>query len=180
MNILKYIAIFSFAFVSSCADEPRFRFKDFCEEQGRKIGDQERYKDMLLEILEREKEFSKIYKGINGVHFFKWRRSVKEIHPQLDDTEIAYQYVTDFPGCCSVSPPAYFYPKYSSLFYEFEIDQMQANGRRWVADVYVDAREPTKKNFEYDVSTEGFNKIFRGFVKQSSACGDNDKDVSVA
>jgi hypothetical protein len=95
------------AFLSGCQDGHRTAFEDFYRQQNRVIPAQERFRDVLLNLLKTRTTYEKRFADRGGVHFFKYFDDAKRMQPRASDAEIAERYVVEYPECCTQERPTY-------------------------------------------------------------------------
>ena len=122
--------------VADCSP-PREAPIDFCQEQGRRIPDKERFISALVDILPQEKKFVRDF-GRNGVHYFSWRREYLAVHPDLDNRAIERAYLDAHPSCCETTSPSFLDPtRVSDEEWDSLSNSLMVRDQEWVAEVYI-------------------------------------------
>lgn len=145
--------------LAGCSRSQPFVWPDFCEKQHRTIPAEERFRDVLLDLLKKRETYDRRFAGTGGVDFFAYLDRSRRQHPMSSDAAIATQYVTDHPECCSQQTPSY--------LREHWIDDAYIDGGAWSADVRV-WRLPTM-----DKRALPKGKMPDQFVRITDACDDN-------
>lgn len=111
---------------------------DWCAKEGRKIPHRER---ILKTLAKAVKDFDGngpfLPNGPN--HFGRWQAIHREKHPNWDANDLAERYLTEFPTCCVVLPPAFLdHTKVSDHdWFETIEESTRRYPDNWVVDVRI-------------------------------------------
>lgn len=153
--LMRTAIIASFTTLSACKAQKPFIWKDYCVQQKRKIPPAERYRDVLINLLENRTKYSVRFANEGGVHFFTYLDRYRHKNPKATDGEVATQYVREYPECCLIYLPAYYRENWRNERYADGI-----SGGNWVADVYIWRQLPPVDS-----------KILDRFARAVDTCG---------
>lgn len=156
-KMARILTLFAIPCLVSCESGPPKLHPDFCAERNRQLTKEERYRSVLLDIVKRSDAYGKKY-GPGGVHFLAFRAQQLASNPGETDEDIANNYLSRYPGCCSMAKPAYYTERWPEDMY---VDVADVPHGGWVADVYVWRQLPPQKANPPD-----------RFIRAVSACGD--------